>query len=416
MDDGNPYRVVCDQVEEVGTYLEIDPDLIEILKKPTRELIVNFPVRMENGKLQVLTGYRVQHSLARGPTKGGIRYHPNLTLDEVRALAMLMTWKCALVGLPFGGAKGGVRINVKEYSERELERITRRYTQEISPMIGPKVDIPAPDMYTNAQTMAWIMDTYSMMRGYSIPEIVTGKPIEVGGSVGREEATSRGVLYTTEQAANVIGLRMKGAKVAIQGYGNVGYNAAKLFHDEAGSQIIAVSDTTGGIESKRGLDPVKVFEHKRRTGTVVGFPGSTTITNPELLELDCDILIPAAVENAITSKNADNIKARIVTEGANGPTTPDADKILYEKEVMVIPDILANSGGVTVSYFEWVQGLQQFFWSLTEVEKNQKEIMVEAFEKVHAICKSEGVDQRFAAYMVAMDEVVKTIQLRGIFP
>jgi glutamate dehydrogenase (NAD(P)+) len=412
----NPYEVIKAQVDKVGAHLGIDKGIIEILKNPTKELTVNFPVKMDSGRIEVLTGYRVQHNLARGPTKGGIRYHPHVGIDEIRALSMLMTWKCAVVNLPYGGAKGGVRIDVKQYSKNELERVTRRFTEEISHMIGPKVDIPAPDMYTDPQIMAWIMDTYSMKHGYSIPEVVTGKPVEIGGSLGRDEATSRGLMDVVEEAAKVKGLKLKGAKVAIQGYGNVGWHAARLLNEEAGCDVIAVSDSTGGIMNKHGLDPRKVYEHKRRTGTVMEYPKAVCVSNEELLEMECDILVPAALENSITDKNADNIKAIIVAEGANGPTSPAADRILSEKGIMVIPDILANAGGVTVSYFEWVQGLQHFSWSLEEIKERLKGIMVQSFSKVFSTSQLEGVDMRWAAYIVAMKEVVKVIELRGIFP
>jgi len=416
MRNENPYIAICKQVEEVGERLGLETGIMESLKKPAQELIVNFPVTMDDGRIEVFTGYRIRHNLARGPTKGGIRYHPDLTLDEVRALAMLMTWKCAVVNVPFGGAKGGVKIDVRKYSRKELERITRRYTQEISEIIGPKRDIPAPDMYTDAQTMAWIMDTYSMKEGYSVPEVVTGKPVEVGGSKGREEATSRGLMYALEEAARVTGLRLRDARIAIQGYGNVGYHAAKLLKDEAGCRIIAVSDSRGGILNQEGLDPQDVLKHKRQTGTVVGYPGSTGISNEELLEIDCDVLIPAAIGNVITSDNADKIRAKIVAEGANGPTAPEADRILYEKGVVVVPDILANAGGVTVSYFEWVQGLQNFFWSLEEIRERLRQTMSGAFGRVYDLSQKEKVDQRFAAYMVAIDKVVRAIRIRGIFP
>lgn len=416
MGNENSYAAVCAQVDEVGKRLDLKAGITELLKKPARELVVNFPVTMDGGDVEVFTGYRIQHNLARGPTKGGIRYHPDLTLDEVRVLAMLMTWKCAVVNVPFGGAKGGVKIDVRNYSITELERITRKYTQEISCIVGPKSDIPAPDMYTDAQTMAWIMDAYSMKEGYFVPEVVTGKPVEIGGSEGREEATSRGLMYALEEAARVIGLKLRDARIAIQGYGNVGYNAAKLLRDEAGCRIVAVSDSSGGIFNQDGLDPEGVLKHKMQTGTVVGYPGSTEISNEELFEIDCEVLIPAALGNVITSRNADKIRARIVAEGANGPTSAEADRILYDKGVMVIPDILANAGGVTVSYFEWVQGLQKFFWSMEEISERLRNAMYGAFRKVYNLSQKEKVDLRFAAYMIAIDKVVKAIRLRGIFP
>lgn len=416
MMEHNPYEEVKAQVDKVGKYLDLDPGIIELLKKPEKELTVNFPVRMDKGNIEVFTGYRVQHNLSRGPTKGGIRYHPDVGIDEVRALAMLMTWKCAVVNLPYGGAKGGVRIDVKQYSNSELERVTRRFTQEISPFIGPQIDIPAPDMYTDAQTMSWIMDTYSMKHGYSIPDVVTGKPIELGGSAGREEATSRGLMYIVEEAGKVKGINPEGATVAIQGYGNVGWNAARILKEELGCKIIAVSDSTGGIFNKNGLDPTLVHEHKRRTGTVMDFGKAVCISNEKLLELDCDILVPAALGNVINEKNAENIKAKIVAEAANGPTTSAADRILCERDIMVLPDILANAGGVTVSYLEWVQGHIRYFWTIEEVKDSLKKILVSAFSRVLSHSRMEDLDMRAAAYVLAMSEVVRAIELRGIFP
>ncbi|MFQ5986677.1 MAG: Glu/Leu/Phe/Val dehydrogenase [Thermoplasmata archaeon] len=404
------------QIEATGRRLGVEPDLLEVLKVPSRELTVNFPVKMDDGTVRVFTGYRVQYNQVLGPFKGGIRYHPDVTLEEVRALAAWMTWKCAVIGLPYGGAKGGVVVNVKELSPREIERITRRFTSEISIIIGPHKDIPAPDVYTDAQVMAWIMDTYSMNEGYSVPGVVTGKPPIIGGSSGREEATSRGVLYATRQAAMILGIDLAKAQVAIQGFGNVGYNAARLFHDEAGSKIVAVSDSRGAIHSDRGLDPASVKEHKEDTGSVGGFPDAESITQEELLAGKAEILIPAALSGWITSENAESVQARIVAEGANGPTTPDADRILFERDITVIPDILCNAGGVTVSYFEWVQSLQQFFWSLEEVKQRLEEIMVKAFDRVWETAQEEGVDMRTAAYMVAMKKIVRAYEIRGIYP
>jgi len=412
----NPFVSAKEHVDRVGKLLGLEDCVIELLKSPRRELGVNFPVKMDNGCIRIFSGYRVQHNSARGPCKGGIRYHPNVTLDEVRALAMWMTWKCAVVGLPYGGAKGGVICNPKELSKGELERITRRYTSEISIIIGPQMDIPAPDVYTDAQTMAWIMDTYSMGVGYSVPGVVTGKPIEIGGSKGREEATSRGVMYIAQEAARVKGMDLKGARVAIQGFGNVGWNAARLFHQEGGAKIIAVSDSSGGIYNEKGLDPLSVSEHKKKTGSVQNYQGARNITNEELLELDCDVLVPAALENVITKENAPQIKAKIIVEGANGPTTPEADRMLSDKGIMIMPDILANAGGVTVSYFEWVQDLQFFFWTTDQIKERLKEIMTNAFARVHEVAESKKVDHRTAAYMLALKEVARAFELRGVYP
>ena len=412
----NPFVSAKEHVDRVGKLLGLEDCVIELLKSPRRELGVNFPVKMDNGCIRIFSGYRVQHNSARGPCKGGIRYHPNVTLDEVRALAMWMTWKCAVVGLPYGGAKGGVICNPKELSKGELERITRRYTSEISIIIGPQEDIPAPDVYTDAQTMAWIMDTYSMGVGYSVPGVVTGKPIEIGGSKGREEATSRGVMYIAQEAARVKGMDLKGARVAIQGFGNVGWNAARLLHQEGGAKIITVSDSSGGIYNEKGLDPLSVSEHKKKTGSVQNYQGARNITNEELLELDCDVLVPAALENVITKENAPQIKAKIIVEGANGPTTPEADRMLSDKGIMIMPDILANAGGVTVSYFEWVQDLQFFFWTTGQINERLKEIMTNAFARVHEVAESKKVDHRTAAYMLALKEVARAFELRGVYP
>jgi glutamate dehydrogenase/leucine dehydrogenase len=396
--------------------LKLDKDIIEHLKCPHRELTVNFPVRMDDGSIKTFTGYRVQYNEALGPYKGGIRYHPDVDLDEVRALAAWMTWKCAVVGIPYGGAKGGVTCNPKKMSVAELERLTRRFATEISLIIGPQRDIPAPDVYTDAQTMAWIMDTYSMAQGYSVPSVVTGKPILIGGSEGREEATSRGVMYVTREAAKVLGIDLNGATIAVQGYGNVGFNAARLFVEECGSRIIAVSDSKGGIYNENGLDPNKVMEHKKKTGSVIGYPDTKHISNEELLELKCDVLVPSALEHVITDKNAANIKAKIVAEGANGPSTPEADDIMHKNGVLFVPDILANAGGVVVSYFEWVQGLEREFWTHKEVNKKLEKILINSFASVYRIYKKEKVNMRQAAYLVAVKRVADAVKLRGIFP
>jgi glutamate dehydrogenase (NAD(P)+) len=357
----------------------------------------------------------VQHNLSRGPAKGGIRYHPDVTLDEVRALAMWMTWKCAVVGIPYGGAKGGVVCNPKQMSERELERLTRRFTSEIIMFIGPDSDIPAPDVNTDAQTMAWIMDTYSMTKGYSVPAVVTGKPVEIGGSLGRREATGRGVMFTTREALKHLGMPIEGVRVVVQGFGNVGAIGAELLQ-ELGCTVIAVSDSRGGVYNPKGLDARDVMRHKKETGAVAGYPGTDAVTNKELLELDCEVLVPAALENEITKENADRLKARVIAEGANGPTTPEADDILFDKGSFVIPDILANAGGVTVSYFEWVQGLQNFFWTEEEVNQNLEKIMVKAFQDVLAISQRREVNMRIAAYILAIDRVATATLLRGIYP
>lgn len=412
----DPYRVAVSQVQRAGEMLGLEQGMIDLMTRPKREFTVNFPVRMDDGSIRVFTGFRVQHNFARGPCKGGIRYHPAVSLDEVRALAMWMTWKCATVGLPYGGAKGGVICNPKEMSAGELERMTRRYASEIAPIIGPHVDIPAPDMYTDAQVMAWIMDTYSMNVGYSVPGVVTGKPISLGGSEGREEATSRGLAYCVREAMTVEGVQREGATAAVQGFGNVGWNAARLLKEELGMRITALSDSSGGIFDPAGLDPVDVYEHKRRTGSVQGYPEALNITNQELLEMECTVLVPAALENVLSSDNADRVKARIVAEGANGPTTPEADQVLYEKGITLIPDILCNAGGVTVSYFEWVQDLQFLFWSKAEIENRLDQIMTYSFARVYATAGAKEVDMRTAAYLLAVDEVVQATKMRGIYP
>ena len=376
---------------------------------------MNFPVTMDDGSVMVFTGHRVQHNVSRGPGKGGIRYHQDVTLDEVRALAMWMSWKCACVNIPYGGAKGGVVVDPKKLSIREVEGMTRRFTTEISPLIGPDRDIPAPDVNTNAQTMAWMMDTYSMHHGYTIAGVVTGKPIAIGGSLGRNEATARGAVFTLLQASQALNLSVHGSRVAIQGYGNAGSIAATLLADE-GATIVAVSDSTGGIHNAAGLDPAKVSAWKREHGTVVGFPGTDEVNNQEILEVDCDILVPAALENQITRQNAPSIKAKIIAEAANGPTTPEADQILFERGVFLIPDILCNAGGVTVSYFEWVQDMQSFFWTEARINESLKEIMDRAFVSVYEMSQRHEVDMRTAAYMVAVARVAEATTLRGLYP
>jgi glutamate dehydrogenase (NAD(P)+) len=411
----NPYHMALQQFEAAAEELHLSEDLREVLRQPKRELTVNFPVRLDSGRMKTFTGYRVQHNVNRGPAKGGIRYGPDVTLDEVKALAMWMTWKCAVVGIPFGGAKGGVICDPKHMSPGELERLTRRYASEIAIVIGPHSDIPAPDVNTNAQVMAWIMDTYSMHEGYSIPAVVTGKPLSIGGSEGRNDATATGVLFVTRQAARRLDMPLQGARVSIQGYGNAGSIAARLFHKE-GCKVVAVSDTRGGIYHEAGLDPAAVLRHKQEHGSVVGFPHAQQVSVQEVLEVPCEILIPAATEGVITAKNADRVQARIVAEAANGPTTPQADTILFDKGVSVIPDILANAGGVTVSYFEWVQDLQSFFWGVEEIMQKLEVIMNRAFAAVAEKADQSHCDLRLAANMLAISRVAEATQMRGIYP
>jgi glutamate dehydrogenase (NAD(P)+) len=396
-------------------HLNLDPGIREKLKWPKREMTVHFPVKMDDGTIKVFVGHRVQHNVTRGPAKGGIRYHPEVSLEEVRALAALMTWKCAVVNLPFGGAKGGVKCDPKKMSLRELEGLTRRYTTEISLLLGPESDIPAPDVYTNAQTMAWIMDTYSMHKGYSVPGVVTGKPISIGGSLGRNEATARGCVFTVQEAARLLGMGLDGATAVVQGYGNAGSIAAMLL-GEIGVRIIAVSDSRGGVFNPSGIDPIKALEHKGKTGSVATFPEADRLGNEELLELPCDILVPAALEGVINRENAPRIKARILAEAANGPTMPEADPILFANNVFVIPDILANAGGVTVSYFEWVQNLEMLHWSEDDVNRRLKDIMVRSFHEVKDIAARGRVDMRTAAYILAVGRVAEATLVRGVYP
>ena len=411
----NPYEVAIEQFRKAADMLELDTSMRRILEKPRRELTVSVPVKMDDGSIEVFTGFRVQHNTARGPAKGGIRYSPNVTLDEVRALAMWMTWKCALVGLPFGGAKGGVICDPLNMSQTELENLTRRYTFEISIIIGPESDVPAPDMYTNAQTMAWIMDTYSMQRGYCVPAIVTGKPLDIGGSLGREKATGRGCMLMARELYRRLGKSLNGATVAVQGFGNVGSNAAMLLQDE-GCKILAISDVAGGIYNSHGLDAYKAADHVARTGSVKDFPDSEPISQEELLELDCDILIPAAVENVITKQNAKKIRAKAIIEGANGPTTPEASTILFERGIIEVPDILANAGGVTVSYFEWVQDVQALLWSEKRVNEKLEEVLTDSFGQVWELAHEKNVSLRTAAYLLAVSRVARAIKTRGVYP
>jgi glutamate dehydrogenase (NAD(P)+) len=414
-EDLNPYRISQIQFDIAAEYLKLDPGLRQILRTPKRILEVSVPTKMDSGQIKVFTGYRVQHNIARGPAKGGIRYHPAVTLDEVKALAAWMTWKTATVNIPYGGGKGGVICDPKRMSKSELERMTRRFTSEILPIIGPERDIPAPDVYTDSQTMAWIMDTYSMTKGYSSLGVVTGKPLSIGGSEGRNEATARGCMFVTEEACRVKKMSLRGSSVAIQGFGNAGSLAAKLFAEKK-ARVIAISDSRGGVFNSRGIDPLKAMRYKERSGTVVGMPGTSRISNDDLLTMKCDILIPAALENVITLNNADQIKAKIIAEAGNGPTTPHADEVLARKGIMVLPDILANAGGVTVSYFEWVQDLQSFFWSESEVNAKLESVMKRAFLEVHETARKHRTHMRTGAYCLAVGRVADATLVRGLFP
>ncbi len=416
MESLNPFKIAQQQVELVSRYLQVDKGIMEMLKQTKREVIVHFPVKMDDGAIRIFTGYRVVHSPARGPSKGGIRYHPDVDLDDVRALAMWMSWKSAVVNIPFGGAKGGVQCNPKEMSLREIENLTRRFTYEIAPFIGPESDIPAPDVYTTPQVMAWIMDTYSILKGYSVPGVVTGKPIDLGGSLGRLEATGKGVFITALEAARHLGIAIKGARVAIQGAGNVGGIGAQYFHS-AGARIVAISDSQGGLYNPKGLDIDQALSCKHHYQCfLTDKVKADSITNQELLELKCDILVPAALENQITSGNASKLRCRMVVEGANGPTTPEADAILQDRGIFVVPDILANAGGVTVSYFEWVQNLQELLWSEEEVSDRLQKILTRAFKETLEISRKEKVHMRTAAYILGVGRVAKAVQLRGIYP
>ena len=411
----NAWEVAQRQFDLAAERLGLDPGMRLVLREPRREFTVHFPVHMDDGSVQVFTGYRVQHNLGRGPAKGGIRYHQNVSLDEVKALAMWMTWKCAVVGIPYGGGKGGVIVDPKKLSQKELEGLTRRFFTEIEVLVGPEKDIPAPDVNTNAQIMAWMMDTYSMHAGYTVPGVVTGKPISLGGSEGRTEATARGTVFCVIEAARHLAIDLTKAKVAIQGFGNAGSIAARLIAEQ-GATVVAVSDSTGGIHAPDGLDIAKVIAWKGEHGTVQGFPGAVDVSNAEVLEVECDILIPAALENQITSRNAGNVKARLIAEAANGPTTPDADEILYKNGVFMIPDILCNAGGVTVSYFEWVQDLNRDHWSEIVVNEKLREIMVKAFGETLAMAGREQVNMRTAAYLLAVKRVADAMDMRGLYP
>jgi glutamate dehydrogenase (NAD(P)+) len=409
------WSVALQQYDRAADKLNLGAAVREVLRNPKREVTVHFPVQMDDGSTNVFTGYRVWHNVTRGPAKGGIRFHPQVDLQEIRALAMWMTWKCACVKIPYGGAKGGVTCDPKKLSTRELERMTRRFTTELGEMIGPDSDIPAPDVNTNAQVMAWMMDTYSMHRGYSVPGVVTGKPVSIGGSEGRQEATGRGVVYMVQEAAKSVDLDLHGARVAVQGFGNAGEAAAR-FLTELGTKVVAVGDSRGGVFDGDGLDLPLVTRHKQETGSVIGAPRTRAVSNDELLELDCDILVPAALEGVITERNAPHIRARIVAEAANGPTSPEADDILRRRNVVVIPDILCNAGGVTVSYFEWVQDREEFFWSLDEINARLRRIMVRAYDDVQRTATEHDIDLRLAAYMLAVSRVAEATMTRGIYP
>ena len=410
----NPWESAAHRFDEAAELLGLDDGMRKVLRQPAMELTVNFPVQLDDGRIEVFTGYRVQHSIARGPAKGGIRFAPDVSLDEVRALAAWMTWKCAVVNIPFGGGKGGVICEPHLLSETELERITRRYTAELSEFIGPERDVPAPDVNTNEQTMAWIMDTYSMHQRHTVTAVVTGKPPELGGSRGRTEATGRGCMFVTMQALRKLGLPVEDARVIIQGFGNVGGMAARLM-SRAGFKIICIIEWDGAIYNPHGLDIEQVMAHRRETGSITGFPEAEDVDKDGALLISCDVLIPAARENVITSANADRIKTRVLCEGANGPTTFVADSILAEKKVFVIPDILANAGGVTVSYFEWVQDRQGYFWSEKRVNEELEEVMVASFADVTRYAERHGVKNRTAAYMLAVDRVANAIRKRGLY-
>jgi glutamate dehydrogenase (NAD(P)+) len=411
----NPFEIAREQLRKVAEAFGIDSNLVNVLQECKKAVAVSIPVLLDDGTVHVFEGYRVTHNVARGPSKGGIRYHPDVTLDEVKALAMWMTWKCALMGIPFGGAKGGVICNPKELSRAELERLTRRYTSEIINEIGPEKDIPAPDVGTNAAVMAWIFDTYSMNKGHSVLGVVTGKPLTIGGSLGREEATARGALFCLRDAVRKHGLRMENLRVAVQGFGNVGSYLAK-FLAEDGATVVAISDSRGGLHNPKGIDVAAAIAHKQETGSLEGLRGADAITNEELILLDCDVLAPCALEQVVTGENADQVKAKIICEGANGPVTPTADEILQERDVLILPDVLANAGGVVVSYFEWVQGLQEYFWKETEVNARLNDIITRAFDETWQLNQREGKGMRLSAYGLAVQRVAEATTTRGIYP
>jgi glutamate dehydrogenase (NAD(P)+) len=412
----NPFEVALRQLDEAAKLIKLDSGMHQILAHPKRVLTISIPTRMDNGEINVFIGFRSQHNDARGPFKGGIRYHPQVSIDEVKALSMWMTWKCAIADIPYGGGKGGIICNPKEMSESEIERMTRRYAYSIADIIGPHTDIPAPDVYTGGKEMAWIMDTYSALKGNFVqPEIITGKPLAVGGSLGRNEATGRGLSFTVREAARKLKVNLKTATVAVQGFGNAGQFAAQLV-EEQGAKLIAASDSKGGIHNKNGIQVGALRKHKEKTGSVVGFPGTKSMSNEDLLETECTILIPAALENQISKKNAAKINAKIVAEAANGPTTPEADETLYKKETLVIPDVLANGGGVTVSYFEWLQNLRREYWSEDQVNERLDKNITKAFIDVYDTHEKYSVNMRKASTLLAVNRVVEAIKIRGLWP
>ena len=415
IDIGNPYEVAVAQFDEAADRLGLSQAMRAILSKPKRELIVNFPVRMDNGDVEMYTGYRVQHNINRGPAKGGIRFSPEVSLDEVRALAMWMTWKCAVVGIPFGGAKGGVICDPSKMSRAEIERLSRRYATEISILIGPNSDIPAPDMNTNPQIMGWMMDTFSMHQGYSVPAVITGKPLAIGGSEGRLEATARGVQVVAREAMKDMGIKPDEASVVVQGFGNVGSISARLLH-ELGCKVVGLSDISGAVYNPHGIDVNHALHYSKEHGTLKGLPNTESITNAELLTLPCDVLVPAALENQLTGKNANQVRARLIIEAANGPTTPDADHIFNDRGITVVPDILANAGGVTVSYFEWVQDLQRFFWAENEINARLETIMMRSYSAVREKALQQESNLRMGAYLLAVARVAEATEIRGVYP
>ncbi len=411
----NPFEIAKHQFNRAADYLNLDLSLRRVLESPKRQLIVSIPVKMDGGDVQVFEGYRVQHNIARGPAKGGIRYHPQVTLDEVKALASWMTWKCATLNIPYGGGKGGVICDPKRMSRNELERLTRRYAFEIAPIIGPDRDIPAPDVYTDEQTMAWIMDTISMVRGHTELGVVTGKPISLGGSLGRSEATARGCLYALREACRIKGMSLNGSRVAIHGFGNAGANISHMVAAD-GARVVAICDSRTGLYAENGIDIQAALKHKKTTTSLAGFPGVKEIACDDVLTVDCDILLPSALENAITMANVGNVKAKIVAELANGPTTPGADRVFADAGVFMVPDILANAGGVTVSYYEWVQDQYSFFWSEKQINDTLETAMRTAFSSVHETAQRHDTDMRTGAYILAVDRVAEATSVRGIFP
>jgi glutamate dehydrogenase (NAD(P)+) len=412
----NPFEMALTQLDEVAKLINLDKGMHEILAHPKRVLTVSIPVKMDSGEIKVFTGFRSQHNDARGPYKGGIRYHPQVTVEEVKALSMWMTWKCAIADIPYGGGKGGIICNPKEMSEGELERMTRRYAYGIADIIGPRTDVPAPDVYTGGKEMAWIMDTYSALKGnYVQPEVITGKPLAIGGSLGRNEATGRGLSFTVREAAKKLNINMKDATVAVQGFGNAGQFASQLVEDQ-GAKVIAVSDSKGGVYNKEGMTVQALRKHKEKTGSVVGFSGAKSISNEDLLEVNCTILIPAALENQINATNAKNVKAKVVAEAANGPTTPEADDILFNNGILVIPDILANGGGVTVSYFEWLQNLRREYWTEDEVNQRLDKNITKAFLDIYKTHEDYQVNMRKASMVLAVNRVAEAVNIRGLWP